>query len=150
VSLHRTSRIFLLACGVLPVVTWAAAAAGLDGGPFVLAEAWFDLQCHNLARRSFALLGEPLPVCTRCLGIYLGLGAAALSGARLRIRWTWLLAFMWIAAALIAVDVLTESAGWRPASAPLRFLTGALFALAAGWGVLRALQPDVPREGLTT
>jgi hypothetical protein len=45
-----------------------------------VAPVYADL-CHQRPERSYALGGEPMPVCARCLGVWLGLLAAALAAA---------------------------------------------------------------------
>ena len=43
---------------------------GWTGTPFVYF--FFDAICHQLPERTFFLAGHPLPVCHRCLGVYVG------------------------------------------------------------------------------
>lgn len=50
----------------------------------------FSSVCHQRAERSFSCLGRPLAVCSRCLGIYAGFFASALSyplWPRRLVRW---------------------------------------------------------------
>ena len=44
--------------------------------------------CHQKAERSFRLAGQPLPVCARCTGIYIGaaLAVVALAGGTVGMR----------------------------------------------------------------
>lgn len=55
-----------------PSIVYAGAAAAYMTGSFV---------CHQLPERSYHLWGAQLPVCARCLGIYLGGAASALAAA---------------------------------------------------------------------
>ena len=105
----------------------------LDGFGGLL-DAWFALQCERDPARGFS----GLAVCARCLGIYLGLGLGALI-ARPSSRLGWLQLWIALAAALLLLDTLTEARGLRPASSPLRVLTGLLFAYPIGLVVARAL-----------
>ena len=67
-----------------------------------------------------------MAVCARCAGIYFG----ALLGllARFPARRSWLLA----AAGLLALDWITEAAGFRGASVAVRWITGCLAGMAGG------------------
>lgn len=99
----------------------------------------YSLQCHQREARSFACAGQLLPVCARCLGIYAGLGFAAMVG-RPRLRTgafkTWLL----VGALTLALDVATELVKLRPPSAGFRAFTGALLAYGIGLSILQALE----------
>ncbi len=59
-------------------VLWAAAVvaapglARLSGGAAAVLYAVGSLICHQLPERSFHLAGAQLPVCARCLGLYVG------------------------------------------------------------------------------
>ncbi|MEO8260775.1 MAG: DUF2085 domain-containing protein [Acidobacteriota bacterium] len=73
-------RAFVGAAAAWPVALLLAPAAaarpyasGSTGYAFALAVyAAGSLICHQRPERSFHLAGVPLPVCARCLGIYLG------------------------------------------------------------------------------
>lgn len=128
---------------VLPLL--AALLRGLgsaDGVVTVLYRA-YGVQCHQAVARSIALHGVPLPVCARCFGIYLGLGAGALLGwPRLGER----ALIVWVFAALLVTlfDVASEALGFRPALAALRVAVGMLLGYAVGIGVRRlAARPPV-------
>ena len=100
----------------------------------VLAIFWFfSPVCHQDPARSFWILGAPVAVCARCLGIYLGAAVGAWIPAR---RKTLLLALA-IAAAANLADVITEAGGlhgnWMSVRFGLGFaLGGAIGALVAG------------------
>jgi uncharacterized membrane protein len=96
-------------------------------------DAWFVFHCHREEARSLVSSA----VCTRCLGIYVGLAFGALV-ARPRLPPRKHLFWIGIAAAALSADVLTEAVGWRPPSATLRFVTGALLAYPAGVSIARA------------
>ena len=77
-SLGRIARVVLILIGVSPFLPrLLAPVPGLAvlGGAF---EAWFAFQCHRESARTLSVLGELLPVCSRCFGIYAGLGLGAL------------------------------------------------------------------------
>jgi uncharacterized membrane protein len=125
----------LIATPVLP--GWAGAVTyGL--GSFI---------CHQLPERSFHLAGYQLPVCARCLGIYMGVsggvayvwmhpngGLTALS--RLAQEFRWLAA---LAAAPTLLTVALETAGaWSPSN-NTRALAGLSLGILVGLVVMNAL-----------
>jgi uncharacterized membrane protein len=84
----------------------------------------FSLVCHQQPERSLWIAGAPLAVCARCAGIYFG----ALLGllARFPARRSWLLA----AFGLLALDWITEAAGFRGSLVAIRWTTGCLAGMA--------------------
>jgi uncharacterized membrane protein len=103
-------------------------ARGAGLAPFLYA--CFSPLCHQVPERSFIVLGYPLAVCARCLGIYLGfLGGLVLYAARrgfrtLRLPGT-------AAFVLVTVPILLDTAGnllgfWSTSNA-VRFATGLLW-----------------------
>jgi uncharacterized membrane protein len=81
--------------------------------------------CHRLPDRSFSLEGRQFHVCARCTGVVLGLlGAPALLAVRHELV---LLAFV-LSLLALAVDGMTQLAGWRTSTNPIRFGTGFLAA----------------------
>ena len=103
--------------------------------------AWFDFQCHREPERSLSFLGQVLPVCSRCLGIYLGLGLGALI-LRPKLRLWPLRIWVGTAALVMVLDVATELLGMRPEWAPLRLITGLLLAYPVGAAVVRAARGE--------
>jgi uncharacterized membrane protein len=72
-----------------------------------------SLLCHQLAERSFHFRGAQLPVCARCVGLYVGAAAAAITAAGMRRvshRWVWdrARALLCIAASPTAVTLIYE------------------------------------------
>jgi len=102
---------------------------------------FFSPVCHQDPARSFWILGTPIAVCARCLGIYLGAAVGAWIPAPRRM----LLSGLALFAVLNLADVLTEAAAWHGNWKLARFLLGALLGLAAGSLVANAMQPDVLR-----
>lgn len=134
-TLGRVVRALLVVIGLGPLATpflERVPVLGLLATPFL---AWFDFQCHRELERSFTLLGQVMPVCARCFGIYAGLGlGAAVLRPRLEV---WPLR-IWVGFAAVAMvlDVVTENLGMRPPSGWVRFLTGALLAYPVGVAVV--------------
>lgn len=141
-ALGRAVRAFLVVVGLAPFAVPFLAklpVLGVLAAPF---EAWFEFQCHREAGRSFELLGQVMPVCSRCFGIYfgLGLGAAAL---RPRLAAWPLRIWVGVAAVAMILDVVTENLGMRPPSGWLRFVTGTLLAYPVGTAVVLAARGEM-------
>jgi uncharacterized membrane protein len=127
--------VLLLATPVLP--GWAAAMVyGL--GSFI---------CHQIPERSFHIAGFQLPVCARCLGIYIGvaIGVALLwmrpiSGQTVLLKAA--REFRWIAAMAAAPTIVTivlETAGaWNPSNST-RALAGVPLGVFVGVVVMNVL-----------
>jgi uncharacterized membrane protein len=127
----RVVRVVLIVIGVSPFLPrLLAPVPGLSaiGRAF---EAWFEFQCHRDMTRTLHLFGELMPVCSRCFGIYAGLGLGALV-LRPRLG-VWPLRIWVVVAALVMVlDVATETLGMRPEWTALRIATGILLAYPVG------------------
>jgi uncharacterized membrane protein len=117
--------VFALLAVVL-ATAWIAllvSAPLLPGGAGAILYGLGSLICHQIPERSFYLAGFQLPVCARCLGIYVGaacgagfvvmrLGAVALPTTSARWRWPAV-----AAAAPTLVTVALEAAGaWYPSN----------------------------------
>ncbi len=136
-----TLRLTLVLVGSGPLLVWALRDVPLVGGATALLDGWFQYQCHRDPSRSERWFGSFLPVCDRCLGIYLGMGLGALlDRPRLEVRWLQL----WMGAAALAMvlDVASEAVGLRPPWAPLRLVTGLALAFPVGPALLRLVRGD--------
>jgi uncharacterized membrane protein len=91
-----------------------------------------DINCHQQADRSFEINGNQMPFCARDVGILsgavMGLGAFVLLGRR--VPWAWLLVLL----VPMALDGVVQAISDYESSNALRFLTGAIAGLAAGYG----------------
>lgn len=116
----------------LTLVAPFAATRELSAAAWIYA--FFDVICHQRAERSFHLFGEPLAVCHRCLGLYLGFPLGVLILPRL----SWLrdrlaaaprllLLFFAPMAVDVALGVLWNANVWAS-----RFSTGLFAALPVG------------------
>ena len=131
----------LTAAPLLP--GWCSAVLYILGG----------VLCHQIPERSFHLFGSQLPVCGRCLGLYLGasLGAAAsllaagtfsapLPNARIARR------LMAVAASPTLLSVILELSGlWNPSNAT-RAIAALPLGAAAALVVMEALHGSARRE----
>ena len=100
--------------------------------PFVFPAApWWGLVCHRLPERALWIFGEPMPICSRCLGIFSGLGAG------LAVAWPELpprrlLLVVAFAALAMLIEIASQEAGWHPVFHPTRLLSGLLLAYPIG------------------
>ncbi len=62
-----------------------------------------NLGCHGKEERCFHIYGRPLPVCSRCLGVYMGLGCGFLSGLILSPEFIGITAFSLIILTFLAI-----------------------------------------------
>jgi uncharacterized membrane protein len=101
----------------------------------------FRLMCHGIPERCLLLFGVPMPICARCVAIYVGMLAGMLAFPllpMLRERVARMVAF----AALVplGIDGLTQLAGLRHSTNPLRLATGLVAGLAFGLWILSAVE----------
>jgi uncharacterized membrane protein len=144
---RRARRAWALALAFAAALVGLVVAAPLlrAGGARAVAEVLyggFRVACHQLDARSFHVAGEPLAVCARCFGLYVGAlaGIAAYPLARALTRRDlpargWLLA----AAAPTSVDFALGFFGvWENTHAS-RFLTASLLGFAVAFYVVPGL-----------
>ena len=128
-------RALLVFAGVAPFVpALTERVPGLSAVGSAL-DTLFSLQCHRETERTFAASA----VCVRCLGIYVGLALGALV-LRPRLAPKHHLAWLFTAAGVLILDVLSEAFGLRPPNAPLRFATGLSLAYPAAVSIVGALR----------
>jgi uncharacterized membrane protein len=125
-----------LILGASVLCSWAISAGASPSWRLL-----FRMMCHGIPRRCLELFGTPMPICARCVGVYLGLLAglaafAALPLLRERVMRT--VAFA--AVTPLAIDGLTQLAGLRESNNPLRMATGIAAGLAFGLWVLSAVE----------
>ena len=132
-----------MSCGPAVLASAAVLAPYLAASGYTLlavAIFWFfSPVCHQDPARSFWILGAPVAVCARCLGIYLGAAVGAWIPAPRRMLVSGLALF----AALNLADVLTEAAAWHGNWKLARFLLGAFLGMAAGALVAGSVRSDV-------
>ena len=94
----------------------------------------FRLLCHRLPERVISVLGTPLPLCSRCAGLWLGASlSAALAWPVLSLRT--LRVVLPVALALMALEVLTQDLGLHPVFHPTRLLSGLLVSVPLGGAI---------------
>lgn len=115
----------------------------LGAGPRAVLMYLFAPTCHQIPERSPHVHGIPLAVCFRCYGIYWGM-VLAVAGFYLAYRYDHLLDrhARWVLAAgaiPAAVDWMGGVTGLWQSDGVVRFVTGGLFGLVAGYFLARAL-----------
>lgn len=133
--MSSSSRLSISDCWQFSVLGAALACAaiappymfrhGLATASYILRQG-FALVCHQRPERSFFLLGAPVAVCTRCLGIYIG----AAMGLLLRTSRSLALRLLVAATSLNALDALAENLGLHGNQPEVRFLLGLLLGIA--------------------
>ena len=94
----------------------------------------FMLICHRIPERIISIAGVPTPLCSRCLGLWVGLSlSAALAWPVLPLRvLRWVLP---IAGALMLAEVVTQDLGLHPVFHPTRLLSGLLISVPLGGAI---------------
>ena len=93
--------------------------------------------CHQIPERCFSITGRPIALCTRCLGIYLGI----VLGSFLFPRFRWLI---WLLLPIFALEITTQAIGMN-SSNPVRFLSGFCLAIVI-YLALSRLSWDLPKH----
>ncbi len=133
----------------IAAVAWAALlllgpsrmAAGEAPAAAVFVRAAGALVCHQRPERSFHLAGSPLPVCARCLGLYLSGALGALAGWFGRPREPRRARVLLAACALpMVISVGVEWAGLAASSNQLRAVSALPLGGLAGWLFVRMLR----------
>lgn len=105
----------------------------------------FLTMCHRRPARTLFFEGVPMPLCSRCAGIFLGVAlGAALGRPLLSLRaWRWSFA---VACLLMIADVATQDLGLHPPWHPTRVVTGVLVGYGMAIGFLSALARDASAD----
>lgn len=121
------------------IAVGVAVAMLLHGrGPLGLAvDLPFRLLCHRLPERVLSLGGVPMPLCSRCAGLWLGLSASVVLG-RPALRLGALRVAFALGMAFLLGEVALQDLGLRPLSHATRVLSGLLVSVPFG-GTLGAL-----------
>ncbi len=117
--------LFLLASvAAISVVVAAPVLLSFSRAESAVLYAAFAPLCHQVAERSWTVLGYPLAVCIRCFGFYCGVLGAFCAGAKF--SWTG----FWAAMTATLDTVTLEIASILAAPPGIRFLSGAWLGLA--------------------
>ena len=142
--MRRDTKIVLAVVAAIPTVILSVAALCSWALAHGASDAWrlpFRLLCHGLPQRSFALYGVTMPICARCVGVYLGLLVGlALFPLLSRLQERVMRVGAFVAVMPLAIDGLTQLTGLRESTNELRVATGLLAGLAFGLWVLSAVE----------
>ena len=127
--LLRFTRAALLVLGVLPWILPFARAYLPLGRAGELLDLLFLPMCHRIPARTIYVDAVPMPLCSRCAGIFAGLalGALVLRPRVTLARWRVLIG---AAGALMLLDVVTQDLGVHPIWHATRVASGLLFGYA--------------------
>lgn len=130
---RRAARGSFLLIAVWMAADWLALHVGL--GPFAAAlDLPFRFLCHRIPERVISVWDTPMPVCSRCAGIWLGLSiSAAVAWPVLSLRV--LRVVVPVAMALMLGEIVTQDLGWHPVFHPTRLLSGLLLSVPFGGAV---------------
>lgn len=142
--MKRDTKIVLSVVAAIPTVILSVAAFCSWALAQGASEAWrlpFRLLCHGLPHRSYALFDVTMPICARCVGVYLGLlGGLALFPLLSKLSEKTMRVAALGAVLPLAVDGLSQLTGMRESTNELRVVTGLLAGLAFGLWVLSAVE----------
>jgi uncharacterized membrane protein len=142
--MKRDTKIVLAFIAAIPTVILGAAALctlAVSQGASLQWRMLFRLMCHGKVERCLELFGAPMPICARCVGIYGGmlLGIVAFWAVPL-LREKVMRVVAFICLAPLALDGLTQLAGFRESTNELRIATGIVAGMAFGLWILSAVE----------
>lgn len=142
--MKRDTKIVLAVVAAIPALILSASAIcsfAIASGASMQWRLLFRLMCHGRVERCFLLFGEPMPICARCTGVYLGmLGGIALFWLIPMLRERVMRGFAFAAVVPLALDGVTQLTGLRESTNSLRVATGLIAGLAFGLWVLSAVE----------
>lgn len=94
--------------------------------------------CHRLPERTLAFGGVLMPLCSRCAGVFAGLGVAAVSPWRPRLSLRGHGVATGVATLVMLLDIVTQDLGLRPLWHPTRLATGLAVGFLLGSALLEA------------
>ena len=135
---NRRAALFAARASFASITLWIALTTALRAADAGLLWTAFDLPfrvlCHRIPERVLSIAGTPLPLCSRCLGIWVGASlSAALAWPVLPLRA--LRVVLPVALGLMGIEVLTQDLGVHPVFHPTRLLSGLLISVPLGGAV---------------
>jgi uncharacterized membrane protein len=135
---NRRTALFAARASFASITLWIALTTALRAADAGLWWTVFDLPfrllCHRIPERVISIAGTPLPLCSRCAGIWIGASlSAAFAWPVLPLRT--LRVVLPIALGLMGIEVLTQDLGLHPVFHPTRLLSGLLISVPLGGAV---------------
>jgi uncharacterized membrane protein len=135
---NRTAAARLARGSFALISIWFAAAMVATRAGWTMASAALELPfaliCHRIPERVMSIGGTPMPLCSRCAGIWLGISvAASLAWPALSLRV--LRVLVPAAMALLLIDIALQDLGVHPVWHSTRLLTGLLLGVPMGGAV---------------
>jgi uncharacterized membrane protein len=138
---NRRAALIVARASFASIALWIALATWLHAtGPawlYRVVDLPFAFLCHRIPERVISVMGTPMPLCSRCLGLWGGLSiSAAIAWPAIdpkALRWA-----LPLAGLVMLVDVVTQDLGLHPIWHPTRLLTGLLVSVPMG-GAIGAL-----------
>ncbi len=136
----RATRAALLVAGASP---WVMPFVGrwLPRSIASAVDFLFASTCHRIPSRTLELAGAPMPLCSRCAGIFAGLALGAIAARpHLELR----RARIWLAgaAALMVADVVAQDTGLHPMWHATRLATGVVLGYVVAVALVSLARPD--------
>jgi uncharacterized membrane protein len=127
----RVAGVFLAVSPILATLVKPILPVALGDFIYVL----FSPVCHNKPIRTIEWHDVLMPLCSRCLGIFIGFGTAGLfPKPRLSIGSSLLYGF--VASVLMVADVIMQDLGMHPIWHSTRIMTGVIWGHICGLGVM--------------
>lgn len=139
----RDTRITAAVVGTVPLAILGASVLCCLAIANGASERWrlaFRLLCHGLESRCLVLFAVPMPICARCAGIYAGLILGFLLFVAFPVTTRFAAMALLIAAAVLAVDGVSQATGLRESTNWLRIVTGLAAGTTFGMWVLSAIE----------
>ena len=143
---NRTAAAWLARASFAMVSVWFAAAmiaarAGWSTASAAL-ELPFALMCHRIPERVLSIGSTPMPLCSRCAGIWLGISIAATVGwPALPLRA--LRVVVPCAMALLLIDIVLQDLAVHPLWHATRLSTGLFLGVPMGGAVGALIKSDL-------
>jgi uncharacterized membrane protein len=139
----RDTKIIAALLAVIPIVILSSALLctfAIAHGASMNWRLLFRVMCHGMPSRCLTVWNVPMPICARCAAIYSGLFAGVAFFAIARVRVSIAKVLLIASSIAMAIDGLTQVAGLRESTNPLRIATGLAVGIAFGIWALATME----------